>query len=140
MGNKATAWYEADSKGGEEAVLEFEALAPPDLVVEVEVTHHDVNKPRRYAELGVREMWRVDGEKGVKHLQVEILDLLGGNPPRTVPTSRVLEGLAAADLSTAFLLARRNNIKGLSHLLKEKLARANTPEPESSSPSFEPGM
>jgi len=135
LGDKAAAWYEADRKGGEEAVLEFEARNPPDLVVEVEVTHHDIDKPHRYSELGVREMWRVDGQKGIKHLKVEILDLLGGNQPRAVPASQVLEGLAAADLPSAFLLARRNNIKGLGDLLKVKLAPASTPDPEDDSES-----
>ena len=36
----------------------FEAGTPPDLVVEVEVTHFDEDKPRHYADLGVTEMWR----------------------------------------------------------------------------------
>ena len=139
LGDKAIAWYEADRKGGEEAVLEFEAQTPPDLVVEVEVTHHDVNKSHRYAKLGVREMWRVDGKKGLKHLQVEILDLRGDKKPFRVPASLVLEGLAAADLPAAFLMARSNNIQGLGDLLKVKLA-STTPssrddEPDTSPPS-----
>ena len=130
FGDKAAAWYEADRKGGEEAVHDFEARTPPDLVVEVEVTRLDVNKPHRYAVLGVREMWRVDSKRGIKHLQVEILDLLGGNQPRTVTASQVLEGLSAADLPSALLMARSNNIKELDDLLKVKLAPANTPNPD----------
>ena len=66
LGDKAAAWYEADRIGGEDAVHDFEARTPPNLVVEV--THHDVDKPHRYAELGIPEMWRVDGKKGIKHL------------------------------------------------------------------------
>lgn len=113
-------------------------------MIEVEVTHLDVDKPHRYAELGVSEMWQVVGQKGIKHLQVEILDLLGGNQPCTVSASQVLEGLTAADLSTAFLLARRNNIKDLGDLLKIKLAPASIPDhddvPGSPRSSYSQGM
>ena len=35
---------------------------PPDLAVEVEVTHHPLDKPSIYAALRVPELWRYDGE------------------------------------------------------------------------------
>ncbi len=35
---------------------------PPDLVVEVDITHTDIDKPRLYASMGVRELWRYNGE------------------------------------------------------------------------------
>jgi len=35
---------------------------PPDLVVEVDITHTDINKPVLYANLGVPEFWRYDGK------------------------------------------------------------------------------
>lgn len=35
---------------------------PPDLVVEVDITHTDINKNALYAELGIPEFWRYDGE------------------------------------------------------------------------------
>ena len=35
---------------------------PPDIVVEVDITHTDVDKNRLYASLGVPEFWRFDGE------------------------------------------------------------------------------
>ena len=34
---------------------------PPDLVVEVDITHTDINKDLLYAKLGVPEFWRFDG-------------------------------------------------------------------------------
>ncbi len=34
---------------------------PPDLVVEVDITHSDIDKLRLYAEMGVPEFWRYDG-------------------------------------------------------------------------------
>ena len=35
---------------------------PPDLVVEVDITHTDIDKNRLYASLGVPEFWRFNGQ------------------------------------------------------------------------------
>jgi Uma2 family endonuclease len=35
---------------------------PPDLVVEVDVTHTDIDKNRLYSSMGVPEFWRFDGQ------------------------------------------------------------------------------
>jgi Uma2 family endonuclease len=35
---------------------------PPDLVVEIDITHTDIDKLRLYASLGVPEFWRFDGQ------------------------------------------------------------------------------
>lgn len=35
---------------------------PPDLVVEIDITHTDIDKNALYAQLGVPEFWRYDGE------------------------------------------------------------------------------
>jgi Uma2 family endonuclease len=35
---------------------------PPDLVVEVDITHTDINKPTLYAAIGVPEFWRYNGQ------------------------------------------------------------------------------
>ncbi|MGF1496125.1 MAG: Uma2 family endonuclease [Elainellaceae cyanobacterium] len=35
---------------------------PPDLVVEIDITHTDINKPQLYASMGVPEFWRYNGE------------------------------------------------------------------------------
>jgi Uma2 family endonuclease len=35
---------------------------PPDLVIEVDITHTDINKNALYAEMGVAEFWRYNGE------------------------------------------------------------------------------
>jgi Uma2 family endonuclease len=36
---------------------------PPDLVVEVDITHSDINKPALYAAMGVPEFWRYNGRE-----------------------------------------------------------------------------
>jgi Uma2 family endonuclease len=50
---------------------------PPDLVVEVDITHTDINKPALYASMGVPEFWRYDGREwliyqlqGTEYLEV----------------------------------------------------------------------
>ena len=52
---------------------------PPDLVVEVDITHSDIDKLSFYAALGVAEFWRYDGQiwriyelKGDRYQEVEI--------------------------------------------------------------------
>jgi Uma2 family endonuclease len=35
---------------------------PPDLIVEVDITHTDINKNRLYAAMGVPEFWQFDGQ------------------------------------------------------------------------------
>lgn len=52
---------------------------PPDLVVEVDITHTDINKPDLYASLGVLEFWRYNGQtwriyqlQGVRYQEVEV--------------------------------------------------------------------
>lgn len=35
---------------------------PPDLVVEVDITHTDIDKDRLYARMGIPEFWRFDGQ------------------------------------------------------------------------------
>jgi len=45
---------------------------PPDLVVEIDITHHALDREEIYARLGVPEVWRFDGKR------VEMLRLAGG--------------------------------------------------------------
>ncbi|MFQ3617628.1 MAG: Uma2 family endonuclease [Cyanobacteriota bacterium] len=43
--------------------VDFATDPPPDLVVEVDITHTDINKNRFYASLGVPEFWRYNGRE-----------------------------------------------------------------------------
>ena len=43
---------------------------PPDLVIEIEITSHSVNKMSIYAQMGVPELWRYDG----KTLRIDVLE------------------------------------------------------------------
>lgn len=42
--------------------VDFSQDPPPDLVVEVDITHTDIAKNRFYSSLGVLEFWRFDGK------------------------------------------------------------------------------
>jgi Uma2 family endonuclease len=42
--------------------VDLERDPPPDLVVEVDITHTDINKNALYASMGVPEFWRYDGK------------------------------------------------------------------------------
>ena len=43
--------------------VDLEQDPPPDLVVEVDITHTDIDKNQLYARLGVAEFWRYDGKE-----------------------------------------------------------------------------
>lgn len=42
--------------------VDFAADPPPDLVVEIDISHTDINKNRFYARIGVPEFWRFNGK------------------------------------------------------------------------------
>jgi len=90
------------------AILESKAAANafverpgPDRVVEVETTHADKGKPERYAQMGVREFWRLHGNKESWELRAEFLALHPGEAPRRIDASEVLEGLTPDDVCEA---------------------------------------
>lgn len=43
--------------------LDLRRDPPPDLVVEVDISHHAVSRERIYAAMGVPELWRFDGQR-----------------------------------------------------------------------------
>ena len=100
VGERARA-YRAALVDGEAAADAFFERTPPDLVVEVEVTHADEGKIERYGNLGVRELWRVRGRRGTRELRVEFLALRPGTPPRELAASHLLGGLTAGDVREA---------------------------------------
>ena len=96
------------AKGFRDALVESPAAAEayvvgnaPDIVVEVEITHADEGKIGRYADLGVRELWRLHGRKGSKDLRADFLALVSGSPPRAISASEVLPGLTPDDVCGA---------------------------------------
>lgn len=64
---------------------------PPDLVVEIDITHPSLDELSIYAQIGVPEVWRYDGER------LEIL-ILGGERYAESEHSRALPSVSAAAL------------------------------------------
>ena len=93
--------YQAALLEGEAAADAFLERTAPDLVVEVEITSADEGKIQRYAELGVRELWRLHGRKGTRDLRVDFLALGAGTDPRPIPASDLLGGLTSDDVCEA---------------------------------------
>ncbi|NJL69087.1 MAG: Uma2 family endonuclease [Microcoleus sp. SM1_3_4] len=80
--------------------VDIETDPPPDLVVEVDITHTDIDKPALYASMGVPEFWRYNGrewriytlENG-EYLEVSVSPTF----PK-IPKEKLYEFLAAAQL------------------------------------------
>jgi len=73
---------------------------PPDLVVEIDITHTDINKPALYASMGVPEFWRYDGREWriYKLENDEYLEVSVSPTFAILPKSKLYEFLAAAQL------------------------------------------
>ncbi len=129
VGGNAEAWYAA-AKTGKRAVLDFESDTPPDLVVEVEVTHLDQDKPNRYAALGVREMWQVTERESDATPIVQILDLQTEKGPEPMEASKLLSVLPRDRLAQALWTARMNPRAETRERLTEMLDRGLGAETE----------
>ena len=86
---------------GKAAAEAFVERTAPDLVVEVEITNADEGKIERYAEIGVRELWRLHGRKDSWELRADFLALRPGADPRELDVSEVLPGLTPGDVCEA---------------------------------------
>ena len=100
LGERARA-YRAAQAEGEAAADAFFERTPLDLVVEAEITNRDESRIGRYAEIGVRELWRLHGRKGTRNLRVEFLALRPGTEPREIAASEVIGGLTPGDVREA---------------------------------------
>ncbi|MEM8504425.1 MAG: Uma2 family endonuclease [Cyanobacteria bacterium P01_D01_bin.1] len=76
---------------------------PPDLVVEVDITHTDIDKLRLYAAMGVPEFWRYNGNIWrIYTLQNGIYEEVEVSPTfERVPKAKLYEFLAVARQSEA---------------------------------------
>ncbi len=100
LGERARGFRDALVEGATAAEAYVDRTAP-DLVVEAEITHAAEGKIGRYAELGVRELWRLHGRKGSHDLRADFLALEAGSPPRPLAASEVLPGLTPDDVCEA---------------------------------------
>jgi Uma2 family endonuclease len=76
--------------------IDLEVDPPPDLVVEIDVTHESLRKFAIYAALGVPEIWRYD----TAQRRVSFHGLAGG-AYEEIPQSRFFEGLTPGAIGAA---------------------------------------
>ena len=110
LGERARAFRAAVARGVE-AVDAFIERTAPDLVVEVEITNVDASRTERYAEMGVRELWRLRSPRKSWELRAEFLALRPGSAPRRLDASEVLEGLTPNDMREAVDGAREGETR-----------------------------
>ena len=110
LGERARDFRTACAEGVEAAEIFIESTAP-DLVVEVEITNVDASKTERYAELGVRELWRLRSHKKSWEFQAELLALRPGIALRRLDASEVLPGLTPDDVYEAVEGARNGETR-----------------------------
>ena len=134
IGDSARIWHEAACESGQ-AVDAFEKRTPPDLVVEVEITRFDQDKPRRYRELGVTELWQVSRKDRSRPPAVDIIDLQAENSENVsseMQRSRLLPGFDRDSLAQALKLAELDRNDDLRQLLGIMLGSASAiPAPTS---------
>ena len=124
LGERARALRAAIVEGKAAADAFIERTAP-DLVVEVEITNADEGKAERYAEIGVRELWRLHGHKDSWELWAEFLALRPGEAPRGLDVSEVLEGLTPDDICEAVegvrvSLTLRERADAVAHVVRRR--------------------
>ncbi|NEQ33091.1 MAG: Uma2 family endonuclease [Leptolyngbya sp. SIO4C5] len=80
--------------------IDLDRDPPPDLVIEVDITHTDVDKLSLYAAMGVAEFWRYNGQlwriyqlEGDRYQEVDLSPTF----PR-VPKQKLYDFLAAAEI------------------------------------------
>ena len=140
VGERADA-YSAALREGEAAADAFLEHTAPDLVVEVEVTNADRGKAERYADMGVRELWRLHGRKGSREFEAEFFALRRSAPPRRLDASEVLEGLEPDDVKEAVGQARfgrtkSERIEAMARVIRRRRQRtARVREEEASYPA-----
>lgn len=100
LGERARAYRDALADG-EAAADAFFERTPPDLVVEVEITHADAGKIERYGDIGVRELWQLHGRRGTRELRADFFALHPGRPRRRLTASAVVVGLTPDDVCEA---------------------------------------
>lgn len=96
--------------------VDLEQDPPPDLVVEVDITHTDINKLRLYASMGVPEFWRYNGETWrIYQLQGELYEEAETSSTfPLIPKTKLYEFLAQARQDeVAAEIALRNWVRSL---------------------------
>lgn len=108
---------------GSEALAEFYRHTPPDLVIEVERSRGDADKPAFYRRLGAGEMWRLDISGNTR--EAVMLDLQAPCGPQVLEASRVLVPATPAFVLDALELAVESRLSELEAAIDARIRSAN---------------
>ena len=120
LGETAERWAKAYGQGHVEREA-FETSNPPDLVIEVERSPGDRDKPAFYRRLGVPEMWRIDISGNTR--EALMLDLLAPDRPAELGFSKVLPGAGPDFVLEALGLAIQDRLDELDTLIAQRVGR-----------------
>ena len=109
VGETAEAYLRAEAAGDEPADA-FTDRHPPDLVVEINVSHTDEGKPDWYRRLGVTELWAVAAGKSPDWIEVEFLDLQAPDGPAASRESRIIPGARPVDVKDGLRMLQDTSI------------------------------
>ena len=101
VGDRARHYLAAEAKS-EAAADRFVLDNPPDLVVEVGVTHVDSEKLAVYQDRGVPEYWQLDRDKEGRTQEIRFVALPQAREPEPLQASGVLPGITPALFAAAF--------------------------------------
>ncbi|MEI6330511.1 MAG: Uma2 family endonuclease [Pseudanabaena sp. ELA645] len=90
------------------SIVDLDKFTPPNLVIEISSSTiaDDLGKKRLlYEQLGISEYWVVD----VQEVKIIALEMLENGGSRQITESKLLGGLAIADLETALQLSREKS-------------------------------
>ncbi len=102
--------------------INLEVDPPPDLVIEVDITHRAINREAIYAEIKVPEIWRCDGRT------IQCLALTSNGDYQTVANSPSFAAINVGDLMRYVQLASE---EGFGAMVKAFAAWLNTLPPRS---------
>ena len=120
LGETAGRWIEAYGRLEETELEALERRMPPDLVIEVERSRGDEDKPGFYRRLGAPEMWRLDISGNRR--EAAMLDLQAPGGPAELPFSSVLPPADPAFVLDALELAVAHRLAELDALVAARLA------------------
>ena len=109
---------------------EWEYMAPPDLVVDVEITLIDHDRPKRYARLGAQEAWQIHWEVTpdgrASEPRIVILDVQAEAGPVEIGQSQVLPGLTGPNVAALIYPSFYQDPEILRKKLKEELGQPSS--------------
>ena len=143
VGGRARDYLAAEAES-ESAADRFVLDNPPDLVVEVGVTHVDREKLAVYQDRDVPEYWQLDRDKEGRTQDIRFVALPEENDPEPLQTSRVLPGVTPALFAAAFgAVARQldnlDTLWALQKTMREFGAISTPPDTQTKAATPRPG-